>query len=90
MPCTRWTATDPCRSSGQARYSPAAAAVKDVAAGAALGAAVLALAVGLLVLLPRVVGASPAIVPMVPVALGVLCLVLLVIGATRGRAPSRP
>lgn len=71
-------------------YSPAAAAVKDVAAGAALGAAVLALAVGLLVLLPRVVGASPAIVPMVPVALGVLCLVLLVIGATRGRAPSRP
>ena len=70
-------------------YSPAAAAVKDVAAGAALGAAVLALAVGLLVLLPRMIR-SPAIAPGVPVGLAVLCLVLLVIGATRRRAPSRP
>ena len=70
-------------------YSPAAAAVKDVAAGAALGAAVLALAVGLLVLLPRMIR-SPTIAPGVPVGLAVLCLVLLVIGATRRRAPSRP
>lgn len=68
-------------------YSPAAAAVKDVAAAAAMVAALLALAVGLLVLLPRVIGLSPVAVRGVPLVLGLLCLVLLVLGAF-GRRPS--
>jgi diacylglycerol kinase (ATP) len=71
-------------------YSPAAAAVKDVAAGAALGAAVLALAVGLLVLLPRVIRLPSATFATVPLGLGLLCLVLLVIGAMPRRGSSRP
>jgi len=68
-------------------HSPAAAAVKDVAAAAAMVAALLALAVGLLLLLPRVIGLSPAAARAVPLVLGLLCLALLAAGVV-GRSPS--
>ncbi len=66
---------------------PAAAAVKDVSAGAVLAAAVLALAVGLLLLLPRIIPLSPAAARGIPVALSILCLLVLVVGAVRHQAP---
>ncbi len=70
-------------------HGPAAAAVKDVSAAAVLVAAGLAVAVGLLVLLPRVIELSPATVRGIPLVLGVLCLVILGAGAVRARGPSR-
>jgi diacylglycerol kinase len=66
---------------------PAAAAVKDASAGAVLAAAVLALAGGLLVLLPRSIPLSPAAARGIPVALSILCLLVLVVGAVRHQAP---
>ncbi len=70
-------------------HSPAAAAVKDVSGAAAMVAALLALAVGLLVLGPHVVRLSPAAARGVPLGLGLLCLVLLVIGTLRRRPSLR-
>jgi diacylglycerol kinase len=67
---------------------PAAAAVKDASAGAVFAAAVLALAVGVLVLLPRVVPLAPGASRGIPVALSILCLLVLVTGAApRRRTP---
>jgi len=68
---------------------PAAAGVKDVSAAAVLIAAGLAAAVGLLVLVPRVIELSPPTVRGIPLVLGVLCLLILVAGALRARSPSR-
>lgn len=71
-------------------HGPAAAAVKDASAGAVLAAAVLALAVGLLVLLPRVIPLSPGAARGIPVALSILCLIVLVAGAAHRRRTLRP
>jgi diacylglycerol kinase len=68
---------------------PTAAAVKDVSAGAVLAAAGLALVVGLLVLLPRVVALSPTAARGIPLVLGVSFLIILVAGAVRPRRASR-
>jgi diacylglycerol kinase len=68
---------------------PTAAAVKDVSAGAVLAAAGLALVVGLLVLLPRIVALSPTAARGIPLVLGVSCLIILVAGAVRPRRASR-
>ncbi len=68
---------------------PAAAAVKDVSAAAVLLTAGLAVAVGLLVLLPRVIELAPSTVRAVPLVLGGLCLLILAVGAVRARGPSR-
>ncbi len=68
---------------------PAAAAVKDVSAAAVLVAVGLALAVGLLVLLPHVIEPSPTTARAIPLVLGALCLIILVAGAVRSRGPSR-
>jgi diacylglycerol kinase-like protein len=70
-------------------HGPAAAAVKDVSAAAVLISAGLAIAVGLLVLLPRVIELSPSAVRGIPLVLGVVCLVILAAGAVRARRPSR-
>lgn len=70
-------------------HGPAAAAVKDVSASAVLTAAVLALAVGLLVLLPRVIPLPATAAGTVPALLGVLCLAVLVDGVARRRGAGR-
>jgi hypothetical protein len=70
-------------------HGPAAAAVKDVSAAAVLISAGLAVAVGLLVLLPRVIELSPSAVRGVPLVLGMVCLLILAAGAVGARRPSR-
>ncbi|HKV45777.1 MAG TPA: diacylglycerol kinase [bacterium] len=64
---------------------PAAAAVKDVSAGAVLAAVVLAVAVGALVFLPRLTASAAAAVRAVPLLLTLLCLVVFIAGALRRR-----
>lgn len=64
---------------------PTAAAVKDVAAAAVLTAVVLALAVGALVLLPRLTALSASTVRNIPLVLSLLCLVTFAGGAVRRR-----
>jgi len=64
---------------------PAAAAVKDVSAGAVLAAVVLAVAVGTLVFLPRITASAADAVRAVPLGLTLLCLVVFIAGALRGR-----
>jgi diacylglycerol kinase len=64
---------------------PAAAAVKDVSAGAVLAAVVLAVAVGALVFLPRITASASATVRAVPLGITLLCLVVFIAGALRGR-----
>jgi len=66
-------------------HGPAAAAVKDVSAAAVLTAAVCALAVGVLVLWPRITAPPPAAVRGIPAVLGALCLATLVLGAAHHR-----
>ncbi len=70
-------------------HGSAAAAVKDVAASAAFVAVVLATAVGLLLLVPRVVQLSHTGVRGIPALLAALCVVLLAAGSLRrgGRHP---
>ncbi len=70
-------------------HGPAAASVKDMAAGAVLTAVVFALAVGLLVLWPRIREPSPAAGRGISVALGTVCLALLVVGAIHQRRSLR-
>ena len=64
-------------------HGPAAAVVKDVAAGAVLVAVVLATALALLVLLPRVVHLSRTGVRGLPALLAMLCIVLLAAGTVK-------
>jgi diacylglycerol kinase len=71
-------------------HGPAAAAVKDVAASAALVAVVLATAVGLLLLMPRVVQLSHTGVRGIPALLAALCVVLLAAGTLHRRRGPRP
>lgn len=71
-------------------HGPAAAAVKDVAAGAVLVAVVTATAVGLVVLLPRVIQLSHSGTRAVPALLAVLCVVLLAAGTLQPRRGPRP
>jgi diacylglycerol kinase (ATP) len=69
------------------QYSPAAAAVKDVSAGAALVAAAVSLGIAVLILLPRVLRLPGGAVQAVAAALALGCLVLLASG-TAGRRPA--
>jgi diacylglycerol kinase (ATP) len=62
---------------------PAAAAVKDVAAGAVMLAAGVALAVGLLLFFPRLGGVSHVTARSISLVLAALCLAILVIGSAR-------
>lgn len=66
-------------------HGPAAAAVKDVSAGAVLAAAVVALGVGLVVLLPRIIPVSADATRGVVVVLSILCLIVLAVGAMHRR-----
>ncbi len=70
-------------------HGPAAATVKDVASGAALVAVVLAAAVGLLVLVPRVIELSHTGVRGIPALLALLCVVLLAAGTLHRRRGPR-
>jgi diacylglycerol kinase len=67
------------------QHGPAAAAVKDVAAGAALLAAALSVAVAALVLLPRLVRLPAAASQFIAGVLALACVVLLAAGGL-GRA----
>jgi diacylglycerol kinase (ATP) len=71
-------------------HGPAAAAVKDVAASAALVAAVLATAVGVLLLMPRVIPFTHTGGRGIPALLAVLCVVLLAAGTLHRRRAPRP
>lgn len=71
-------------------HGPAAAAVKDVAAGAVLVTVLVAAAVGLIVLVPRVIQISHSGARAVPALLAVLCVVLLAAGAFHPRRGLRP
>jgi diacylglycerol kinase (ATP) len=62
---------------------PAAAAVKDVAAGAVMLAAGVALAVGLLLFFPRLGGMSHVTARSISLVLAALCLAILVAGSAR-------
>jgi diacylglycerol kinase (ATP) len=62
---------------------PVAAAIKDVAAGAVLLAAGTALAVGLLLFLPRLGGVSHLTARTISLLLAALCLAILVAGIAR-------
>jgi diacylglycerol kinase (ATP) len=62
---------------------PAAAAIKDVAAGAVLLAAGAALAVGVLLFFPRLGGVSHLTARTISLVLAALCLVILVAGIAR-------
>ena len=64
---------------------PAAAVVKDVSAAAAMTAAGLALAVGVLVFLPRLSALSSLASRGIPLILSLVCLVLLSGGVLRRR-----
>jgi diacylglycerol kinase len=71
-------------------HGPAAAAVKDVSAAAVLAAAVVALGVGLVVLLPRIIPASSDATRGVAVALSIACLIVLAVGAMPHRTAPHP
>lgn len=71
-------------------HGPAAAAVKDVSASAAFVAVVLATAVGLLLLMPRVVHLSRTGVRGIPALLASLCVLLLAAGTLPRRGGLRP
>ena len=62
---------------------PAAAAVKDVAAGAVMLAAGVAVAVGLLLFFPRLGGVSHVTARSISLVLAALCLIILVAGSAR-------
>ena len=62
---------------------PAAAAVKDVAAGAVMLAAGVAVAVGLLLFFPRLAGVSHVTARSISLVLAALCLIILVAGSAR-------
>jgi diacylglycerol kinase len=70
-------------------HGPAAAAVKDVAASAVLISVLLATAVGLLLLMPRVIRLSHTGARGIPALLAVLCVVLLAAGSLHRRG-ARP
>ncbi len=71
-------------------HGPAAATVKDVAAGAVFVPVVLATAVGLLLLMPRVIWFSHAGVREIPALLALLCVVVLAAGTLQRRRAGRP
>ena len=70
--------------------APAAAAVKDVAAGAVLVPVVVATAVGLLLLAPRAIGFAQPGVREIPALLAMVCVVMLAAGTLQRRRAARP